>query len=479
MKINSSWYAASRLSLSVGLIGGIIGLFLGIVAGFQPLLLCLAVSTLVLVVCFFTYFEQTVLGLLILRSSLDVFSDWQIPALFAIGVDVLTLIYVAMLVLSKKKIKVDGFWYFFAAWVALQSLWVILIPLGGLGSDASVLSDSIREWVRLFSWLMIYLLVMQLKDRVHPEKIIFALFLSLVAPLTAATLQVLLPPSMLPSFLVFESGYSVEAGSRMNGTLGHPSTFATFVLLFFGLSLWKLGETKDRRLSWIILVGALAFFLVSSKSLTGMIILMIFIPAFFAPKLNFVNFIGAAFLLTIIVSLFISSELGQERLQSLYGTPLLNPDIDHSLAILLHWEDGNSFNWRIAQWTFLLQSWEKYPIWGYGLGTIYHISIFDTAAHNDYVRFLVEEGIVGFTIFLTFLAAQVARLIQLARSVSPGSPKRNLCWLMLAFLVALLGGMLTENILAHTTLFFYWWTLMAIAGWNWTPSTSKDIDLAA
>ena len=57
-----------------------------------------------------------------------------------------------------------------------------------------------------------------------------------------------------------------------------------------------------------------------------MIILVIFITAFFAPKLNFVNFIGAAFLLTIIISLFISSELGQKRLHSLYGTPLLNPD---------------------------------------------------------------------------------------------------------------------------------------------------------
>ena len=52
MKINSSWYAASRLSLSVGLIGASIGLFLGIVAGFQPLLLCLAVSALILVICF-------------------------------------------------------------------------------------------------------------------------------------------------------------------------------------------------------------------------------------------------------------------------------------------------------------------------------------------------------------------------------------------------------------------------------------------
>ena len=239
--------------------------------------------------------------------------------------------------------------------------------------------------------------------------------------------------------------------------------------------MWKLGETSGKsRRPWIILVGLLAFFLVSSQSLTGLIILVIFIPAFFAPKLNLGTLMGAALLLAIVVGLFVSSELGQERLQSLSGTPLLNPNIDRSRAILLHWEDGNSFNWRIAQWTFLLQSWQRHPIWGYGLGTIYHVSVFDTAAHNDYIRFLVEQGMIGFTAFLTFLAAQVARLIQIARSATRGSPQRNLCWLMLALFVSLLGGMLTENILAHTTLFFYWWTLMAIAGWDWTPSSKAN-----
>ncbi|MGF1539584.1 MAG: O-antigen ligase family protein, partial [Pleurocapsa sp.] len=346
-----------------------------------------------------------------------------------------------------------------------------------LGSDASVLSDSIREWVRMFSWVMVYLLVMQLKDRLHPEKILSILFFSLIVPLVAAFLQFLLPPSILPSFLVFESGYSVAAGSRMNGTLGHPSTFATFVLLFFALSLWKLGDTKNNRLTWAILVGVLAFFLVSSKSLTGLVILVAFIPAFFFPKSNFVNLIGAISLITMAIFLFASSDLGHERLQSLYSTPLLNPDIDVSRAILMHWEDGNSFNWRIAQWTFLLQSWQKYPILGYGIGTVYHVSIFDTAAHNDYIRFLIEEGIIGFIAFIGFLIAQFVRLIQLIVSVTSEKSQRNFCFLMLALLISMMVGMLTDNILYHTTLLFYWWTLMAIAGWNWTPSPSEEIQL--
>ncbi|MGB5636481.1 MAG: O-antigen ligase family protein [Waterburya sp.] len=453
----------------------LIGVILGFTAGVAPTYLILGILAIVgfvITIYFVNSFEQVILGFLIIRSSLDAFSPQQIPALAAIGVDIVTLAYVAMLLLSRQKIRLDGFWCFFAGWVALQSLWVILLPLGGLGLDASVLSIAIREWIRLFSWLMFYLLIMQFKDRLHPEKVISALFLSLVIPLIAASLQIVCPPSILPSFLVFESGFSVAAGSRINGTLGHPNTFATFILLFLGLTLWKIGNSQQRHY-WVVLLGIIAFFLVSTQSLTGMMMLLAFMVVYFIPRFNAINLIAGLSLLAVIGFLFVSSDLGQERLQSLSDTPLLNPDIDWSRAILLQWEDGNSFNWRIAQWTFLLQSWEKYPIWGYGLGTGAHISVFDTAPHNDYIRFLVEEGIVGFTTFLAFLAAQFARIVQLLLSVSSTSPQRNLCLMMLAFFVAILVGMLTGNILVHTTVFFYWWTLIAISGWDWTPSLNQ------
>ncbi len=464
----------SHIARLIGILGVFVGIIFGLVAGAAPyysLLAIFAIITIVSLSYFVKSFEQLALVFLIIRSSLDAFSDQQAPALAAIAVDIAALAYVGMLLLSKQKIRLDGFWCFFAGWVALQSLWVILLPLGGLGLDGSVLSTSIREWVRLFSWAMFYLLIIQFKDRLHPEKVISALFLSLVIPLTAAFLQITCPPSILPSFLVFESGYSIEAGSRVNGTLGHPNTFASFVLLFLGLALWKLGRSQQRHY-WILLLGIIVFFLVNTKSLTGMMMLLAFMAAYFIPRFNAINSIAGLCLLAVIGFLFVSSDLGHERLQSLYGTPLLNPDIDFSRAILLQWKDGNSFNWRIAQWTFLLQSWKEYPIWGYGLGTTTQISVFDTGSHNDYIRFLVEQGIVGFTLFIAFIGAQFARLIQILLSVSATSSQKDLCLVMLANFVAILVGMLTDNILLHTTMFFYWWTLMAIAGWNWTSSPS-------
>jgi hypothetical protein len=91
---------------------------------------------------------------------------------------------------------------------------------------------------------MIYLLVMQLKDRVSPNEVITLLFLGLVAPLTVAAMQLFLPHSILPEILSSKSGGD---GTRLSGTLGHSNTFVTFLLLFISLTCWKI---KQGSYSW-------------------------------------------------------------------------------------------------------------------------------------------------------------------------------------------------------------------------------------
>ncbi|MBD2194398.1 MULTISPECIES: O-antigen ligase family protein [Calothrix] len=468
-------------TILLSIVGILLSIIFGVVANLQPLYIALLVVLIVAVsvtINFFKNFEQTLLGLLILRSALDAFSDQQVPAVFGLGLNILALLYVGNCLIARKKVQTDGFWWFLAGWIALQAVWVVLQKLGGLGLGPSYFPGALREWVRMFSGLMVYLLVMQMKEKVPPIKVVSSLFWSLVAPLTAATLQITVPPSKLPSFLVFQSGYAIEAGSRMNGTLGHPNAFATFTLFFLGLGLWKMGEVKQR-IPWMILVTALAFFLVSSKSLTGLTMLVAFIPAFLAPKLNIANIISAVVLFGIVFYLFAGSEMGQERLQSLYGTPLLNPNIDTSRAILLQWTDGNSFNWRVAQWTFLINRWRDAPLLGYGLDTSRFLTPLASYSHNDYIRFLAEEGILGFSLFLIFIFAVFFRLIQLAYSVPSGSAKRNLCFAMLAFFISMLVGMIAGNVWSHTTMFFYWWTLLAVAGWDWDKPVNVEDDASS
>ncbi|MER3589290.1 MAG: polymerase, partial [Mastigocladus sp. ERB_26_1] len=97
-------------------------------------------------------------------------------------------------------------------------------------------------------------------------------------------------------------------------------------------------------------------------------------------------------------------------------------------------------------------------------------------AHNDYIRALVEGGIVGFVTFLVFLGVQGIRIIQLMQSAPRGSAKRDLCLIMLALFLSIPVAMITENIWSHTTLFFYWMTLMAVAGWDWNERSTVSVN---
>ncbi|RCJ22315.1 polymerase [Nostoc minutum NIES-26] len=449
----------SNRSLALAILLGLAGVGAGIVAGFlagaSPKLLGLAVVAVGIVWYFFTKFEQAVLGLLILRSSLDVFSDLQIPAAFAVGLDALALLYVIVSLLTGRIIRTDGFWWFLVGWVLLQGLWLILLHLGALGLDASYLLTSIREWVRLFSWVMVYLLVMQLKDRLPPEKVISRLFLALPLPIAVALLQI------------------PQGSDRIVGTFGTANTFATFLLLFISLVWWNLYKTQQQWF-WLMLLGLLCFFLVSTKSLFSLMMIAVFVLVLITPRLNVAKLISGVLLLGLVIALFASTEFGQQRLASIAQTPLLNPDMDISRAILLSQGDSNSFNWRLSQWNLLLNAWKQSPIFGYGLGLSIPVAGNDLLPHNDYIRALVEGGIIGLITFLALFAAQFIHLLRLIQQTPYESKQRNLCFILLAMLSSIPVGMITENIWSHTTFFFYWWVLLAVASWNWNEQQIRE-----
>lgn len=416
---------------------------------------------------------QIILLLLILRSGLDAFSGLGLPAAFAVGLDALVLTYIAVLYLTGQKIHTDRVWWCFAVWVALQGLWPALTLLGGLPLSSGFVIVSLREWIRIFSWLMVYLMINQFKERLHPEQIINPLFYALVIPISVAVLQLVLPASALPEVLQPMSSGVFLVGDRINATLGHPNTFATFLVLFAGLTYWKLSQSK-RTFPWLVLLGTEIFFLVTTKALVGLSMLAILVLVLTVPQLSLKRFAGAGLILAVLLTLFISTPFGRERLASVLATPILNSDITINRAILLSWFDGNSFNWRLAQWTFLIEEWTRSPIFGYGLGLATYLGPIRAFAHNDYVRALVEGGIIGFFLFIVFQFSQLLYLIKLWTSSLDPSKKR-FCLTLIAVLVAALVGMVTENIWSHTTFFFYWWTLFSLVGWDWEKSESEAL----
>jgi O-antigen ligase len=455
----------------VAIVGVLTGIMTVFPIGISPLYIIALAFTPVFIRFFFKNFELSVIGLLIIRSALDPFTEKGLTSLFAIGLSGLTLTYIIVRLLSKRKVQIDSFFYFFALWIALQGLWVILLPLGGLGFDGEHLSDAVREWARMFSWLMAYLLTLQLKERISPENFINYLFLALVIPIGVAFLQLLVPDHLLPTFLAINRN---QESLRINGTLGVANTFATFLVFFSGLTYWKLNNTQ-KRLPWILLLIVLTFFVINTKTLVGVSMLLVLITSLIIPQLSLRNLISSTALIAVIFGTFLSTEFGQARLELLAQTPLLNPDIDVSRAVLLSGQDYNSFNWRIAQWTALLNHWQFSQVLGYGLQMTNYLGPMFAWAHNDYVRVLVEEGVVGLTLFLVFLGTQLLRLLKLIISPFTAKSQKTFCLVLFANMLAIMVGMLTENIWSHTALFFYWFSMSAIASWNWESQEEKLI----
>ncbi len=468
---------SSNLAVSLGLLAVPLAAVMALLFGLNPLYIGGGFVGIAVCIAFFTHFEQTVLGLLILRSFLDLFSKQQVPAIFGTAIISLSLIYIIKQILTRQRILTDKFLWFFALWVVLQGLWVVLLPLGAFDASADAFPTALREWVRLSSWVSVYFLITQLREQTPPQRVVNALFIGLIPPLVVAAIQIIIPPSLLPSFLVFETSGIFETGSRISGSLGHPNTFGVFLLFFVGLTVWRWQQSAQS-IKWLLLLGALVAFISSTKAIAGLAMLFVLVPLLIAPRLKASTLFGGVILLVVSLVVFTSTDFGRERLASLSETPLLNPDIDPSVSILTSWYDRNSFNWRIAQWTFLLQAWQQSPILGNGLATSPSLTVLGNFAHNDYIRALAEGGILGLFLFILFLGGQFLRLMKVARLAPPNSKQRGFCLTLMAILVVLCIGMLTENIWTHTTTFFYWWAASAIAEWNWdTPQESEDSSL--
>ncbi len=454
----------TRPAVFLGMVCIPIGIVCGLLALVNPLYFAAAFVAIAVTVCFFTHFEKTVIFMLAIRSSLDVLPG--LPAAFAIGLDVLVLAHITVLFLTKQKIYIDKFWLIFVVWVLAQGLWPVLTAVGGLGLGSEYLGESIREWIRIFSWVLIYLAVNQCRGRIQPEQMITGLFWALPIPLFVATLQLLLPPYALPTFLQAGAIGVFEAGSRINSTLGHPNTFVSLLVMFMGLTYWKMRQSKYP-LAWGALLLVEVFFLVSTKALVGFPMLFVLFLVMIIPQLSISNLFGAVFVFGLLITLFASTEFGRERFATVLDTPLLNPNLTVNRAILLSWFDANSFNWRLAQWSFLIEEWKRAPMLGYGLGLASYLGPIKAYAHNDYVRVLAEGGIIGALLFLVFHALQFIQLVRLYFS-SMTSSHKQFCITLIAILCSFLVGMTTENIWTHTAFFFYWWTLFSIASWDWT-----------
>ena len=98
-----------------------------------------------------------------------------------------------------------------------------------------------------------------------------------------------------------------------------------------------------------------------------------------------------------LVVVFFATPLGSARIASESST---------NLASAERGEANSTLAWRLNKWKTLLPDWEASPIYGQGLGT----TVTEAAIpgneyagdppHNEYLRYLVETGVIGLAILV-------------------------------------------------------------------------------
>ncbi|MEW6102053.1 MAG: O-antigen ligase family protein [Candidatus Omnitrophota bacterium] len=406
-----------------------------------------------IVFCLFLIRPGAIIPLLLIsRSSLDIFTNvgfyagallFNIPSLTSLFIVLGGGAYLLASLATKKELFIGKIGKAFAFWLGSLLLWVLVayVHFGPPGLIA------LREWVRLASLFFIYLLTAQLAKKTGYARIINYIFWALPIPVLASFYQIFT-----------KTGLQIAGINRVYGTLAHPNSLAMFLVLFIGLTAWKIQTAKKNSL-WICLLMIEILVLINCYSISGilMALIVLFVLAFARLKRRQRG--AFVFLIIIIAAVFSLTPYGRMRLDELTRTGSLS-EIMYTKDI----SDYSSLSWRVLNWHMLLKEWSKSPVLGFGLDTTKDlVNPWKVDAHNDYLRFLVETGIIGVTIFLCFLFVIGRELLKVYRSTRESGPEfSGLSLTLFSVYFAWILGSLTGNHLAETTYQYYFWCIAGL-----------------
>jgi len=303
------------------------------------------------------------------------------------------------------------------------------------------LITSLTEWMRLFSlfglYLLAYLLIKTQKDLMKLTKIIV---LSIFIPVLLALYQ----------FLT-KTGVTIpldDIYNRIFGTFEHPRLLAFYLIIPLFLAIF-ITLKKNRR-------GVINYFFLILVLLYTTTLLMTYTRGAWLAFLIVLIIIGAIkyhkFALTAIVLLLIIYLTIQPiniRVNSFF-----NPD------------SYGSIQWRYHLWQETALYTVRKPILGYGTGTapevIHNLRGFDLGSihpHNDYLKILLENGLLGLLAYLGLIIFVFIRLFKkLPQEKEPDTKTLILVAIGLSFGLYIIS--FGDNILRNTALQWIYWALL-------------------
>lgn len=259
----------------------------------------------------------------------------------------------------------------------------------------------------------------------------------------AAAIPVLVGLAQIP-FL--DTSYTTAA-SRISGTFLHPNTFGFFLVMLI-LMLYPLRghvPPRLRRWFWVVMVVALAeLMLTASRGGWMVLVVGLGVIAVLVKRERKLFWMGPAAVALVLVAfpfLFERlADLGAE--DTLGGRP------------------GNSATWRLDHYASLLEGTDI-SLFGIGPRMTEFLTLGGKPPHNDYLRLLLENGVVGLLCYLMFILGLVLVARHSLRHLRTGFD-RSLAVGFTAVVVAFICNSFGSNVITQFVLLIYLLALAAV-----------------
>jgi O-antigen ligase len=329
--------------------------------------------------------EAGILAVVVARPSLDLFADSSFGTVAGRHVNPASVIAVLVIAVAvpymiehRRDLTKAPATKPYLAFAVIAATGVAVAP--GTGG-------AITEWLRLCSILVTYALAfLSTTSRAAVARLLAAIVLSGVLPALVGIAQ-----------FAAEGKRTIGDYSRLTGTFLHPDPYGIYLALVVTVAIvvWLTGRPAHRWFVFGVLL-ILTTALIGSYTRTAWVMTVISIVLL--GLIRFRWLLLAAPVAAAVLVLAVPSTAS--RFDDI-SSPSGNPN-----------GPGNSFDSRVMQWRIALPKAERKPLTGLGLATIVEESDFGQHVHSDYVRSLVETGILGFAAYVWLLLATLAGCVR-------------------------------------------------------------------
>lgn len=270
---------------------------------------------------------------------------------------------------------------------------VVAVHTSGLSTE------TLREGVREISVVALFLIVYNARGAVTPS--IATRIIQLVG--------------LIPALISLYQLMTFTGMNRPYGTFAHSDSAAMFFAIATAASLWLYLDRRGRIDA--LFTTLFAFALVATFSIDGLATLSAMLIALGALRTGPLHTkLTPCAVAAVVILVFFAIPLGSQRVAA-----------ESSTGQTASGEPNSSITWRLNKWKMLMPEWESSPILGRGLGTT--TTTEGTLAnryagkppHNEYIRYLVETGVIGLVILLAAVTMLVRYLFQMRKAPDPGS----------------------------------------------------------